>query len=50
MGFGIMQKQCLKCGFVFSTIDERVNYCMDCYLDEFEPFEYFEGSIDEKQA
>ena len=50
MGFGITWKKCLKCGREFSTIDERVNYCEDCYLDEFEPFEVFEGGLDEKQA
>ncbi|MFB0562936.1 MAG: hypothetical protein ACETWM_17195 [Candidatus Lokiarchaeia archaeon] len=46
MGFGINGKNCLKCRREFSTDDERVNYCRDCYLDEFEPFEYFEGVLD----
>ena len=50
MGFGIIRKNCLKCSYEFSTIDERVNYYRDCYLDEFEPFEDIEGNLDEKQS
>lgn len=50
MGFGIIQKKCEKCGHDFETSDDRVNYCRDCYLDEFEPLEDFGGDLDEKQA
>ena len=39
MGFAITKKKCPKCDCWFSAIDDRVNYCRDCYLIELEPFE-----------
>jgi len=48
MRFGIIQKDCLKCGCEISTQDNRVNYCTDCYLDEFEPLEEYGGDFNEK--
>ena len=50
MGFGITWKKCLKCACGFSAIDGRVNYCSDCYLNEFEPFAELEVSFYEEQA
>lgn len=50
MGFGLTMKNCAKCGSEFSTHEDRVDYCKDCYQDESEPFEYFEGDFYEKQT
>ncbi|NVM54529.1 MAG: hypothetical protein HWN66_12565 [Candidatus Helarchaeota archaeon] len=50
MGFGIAIKNCAKCCCEFSIHDDRVNYCKDCYLDEFELLEELAGGLDEKQA
>ena len=50
MGFGITRKKCFKCDCGFSAIDGRVNYCSDCYLKEFEPFEESEVGFYEKQV
>jgi len=50
MRFGIIQKNCLKCGCEISTQDNRVKYCTDCYLDEFECLEEYEGDFNEKKA
>jgi|GEM_PF-4998557 len=50
MGFGIITKKCEKCGHDFETSDDMVKYYRDCYLDEFEPLEYFGGEFHEKQA
>ena len=48
MGFGITRKKCLRCDCEFSVIDGRVNYCTDCYLNEYVPFEEYEVGFYEK--
>lgn len=50
MRFGIIKKKCENCGREFETSDDRVNYCEDCYLDEFKLLEDLGGGYHEKQA
>jgi uncharacterized Zn ribbon protein len=39
MGFEFVMKKCRKCGCDFVASDESMNYCDECYLEEFEPFD-----------
>ena len=40
MGFGFVMKRRRRCEFDFVAYDERVNFCDECYLVEFEPVEW----------
>ena len=37
--FVVLEKECFECGKRFGTSESAVNYCGECYLTVYEPFE-----------
>lgn len=47
MGFGIVERRCELCGRKFTTMEDlRIIYCVDCYLEMWEPDDDWGGDYD----